>query len=139
MYVTAHRVVTRRREQGINAYIYHHGPRRWARPPRPEDDPGELVNTLLTVNEVGGNDVRSYLGVVAPDDVFWPQIEPRFLQFVESARLTPFPWEAEVGSCLFQLGMDRPLARSWRRELGLLYKACVLVRPHVASLDDRSR
>lgn len=129
MYVTAHRVVTPRHEEGINAYFYQHGPCLWARPPRPEENPGELVNTLLTVSEVGGNHVRSYLGVIAPDDVLWPQIEPMFLQFVESSRVTPFPWEAEVGSCLFQLGMERPLARSWRRELGLLYKACVLVRP----------
>lgn len=129
MYVTAHRVVTPRREEGFNAYFYRHGPYLWARPPRPEDNPGELVNTLLTVNEIGGNHVRSYLGVVAPDDVLWPQIEPVFLHFVEEFRLTPFPWEAALGSCLFQLGMERPLARSWRRELGLLYKACVLVHP----------
>jgi len=129
MYVTAQRVVTPLLEEGINAYYYRHTPYIYARPPRPEVNPGTLVNTLLTVDAVGGNQVRSYMGVVAPDDTFWPHIAPLFLQFIEMNRLTPFPWEAEFGSCLFQLGMERRLARAWRRELGLLYKACVLVHP----------
>ena len=137
MYVTAHRVVTARREEGINAYFYRHGVSSWAQPPRPEENPGELVDTLLIVHEVGGNQVRSYLSIVAPDDTLWSQIEPRFLEFVEAFRLTPFPWEAEAGPLLFQLGMERPLARSWRRELGLLYKACVLVHPQPVASEPR--
>lgn len=131
MYVTAHRVRTRLHEEGINAYFYRHGPDLWEEPPVPEENPGELVNTLLTVDATGGNHVRSYMDVIAPDDVLWPQIEPLFLQFVDAHRLTPFPWSAVVGACLFRLGMERPLASSWRRELGLLYKACVLVHPAV--------
>jgi len=137
MYVTAHRVRTRLHEEGINAYFYRHGPYLSNEPPVPEENPGELVNTLLTVDAIGGNHVRSYMDVTAPDEVSWPQIEPLLLQFIETYRLRPFPWAAVVGPCLFRLGMERPLARSWRRELGLLYKACVLVHPAVRPMNER--
>lgn len=131
MYVTAHRVRTRMREEGINAYYYRHEPYLWNEPPPPEENPGQLVNTLLTVDAIGGNSVRSFVDVTAPDEFLWPHIEPMFLKFIEAYRHTPFPWAAVVGPCLFRLGMERTLARSWRRELRLLYKACVLVHPMV--------
>jgi hypothetical protein len=98
----------------------------------PIRNPGDLVNTLLTVDSVGGNLVRSYMGVVAPDEMFWPQIEPVFLRFVELFRSRPFPWELEYSECLFQLGMERRFTSSWRASSASSYKACVLVHPVMA-------
>lgn len=129
MYVTAHRIRTPLREEGINAYLYMHGAAPGAASVDPDENPGTLMNTLLTVDAVGGNHVRSYLDITAPDEALWPTIQPVFLQFVARMRLTPFPWRQAVGSCLFRVGMERPLARAWRNEVELLYRACVAVRP----------
>ena len=129
MYVTAHRVRTQHLEEGLNAYLYLHGSYLWPQPPEPEADPGSLTNMLLTVDAVGGNHVRSFLDIVGPDEMFWPTIKSFFIQFVTTMRLTPFPWRGIVGPCLFRVGMELPLARSWRKEIELLYRACVAVHP----------
>jgi hypothetical protein len=129
MYVTAHRVHTRLHEEGINAYYYVHGFRDWLVPPDPEHDPGELADELLTVDAVGGNHVRSFLDVIVPDEMSWSDVEAGLLQFIEVHRSRPFPWGGVVGLCRFRVGMERALAREWRRELDLLYRACVLVLP----------
>src|SRR5262245_30677517 len=129
MYVTAHRVRTQSLEEGINAYLYMHGSYLWPRPPEPEENPGSLTNMLLTVDTVGGNHVRSYLDIVGPDEVFWPTIRSLFIQFLARMISTPLPWKYVVGPCLFRIGMELPLVRSWRNEVDLLYRACVTVHP----------
>jgi hypothetical protein len=126
MYVTAHRVRTRLLE-GINAYLYAHGGSIWQAPPEPEIEPGELVNSMLTVAQVGGNEVRSFLDMVAPDGTWWSELRPRLLQFVDSNRRNSLPWRGVVHGCLFRLGMDRQLARTWQQELAHLYRACEMV------------
>jgi len=132
MYVTAHRVRDGFQQEGINAYLYSHGGYVWeppAHPPSPFVDPGVLVNTLLSIDVNQGNLVRSYLDIVAPDDFFWPQLRPRFMQFIGAMQLTPFPWSREVGGCLFQVGMVNQLAAVWKHELPNLYRACEIVHP----------
>lgn len=133
MYVTAQRVRTQLLEEGINAYLYLHGSYPRSEPPEPDENPGNLTNMLLTVDAVGGNHVRSYLDIVGPDDVVWPAIKLLLLQFVATMWLTPFPWRRVVGPCLFRVGMELPLARSWQKEVDLLYRACVTVHPTVTS------
>jgi len=127
MYVTAHRVRTPLLEEGINAYLYAHGGSGWKMPPDPEVEPGELVNTLLTVDAVGGNLVRSYLDIVAPDGLWWSELRPRFMRFVSSMRDSSFPWSRVVDGCLFRVGMQQQLAQAWQRELAHLYRACEMV------------
>lgn len=127
MYVTAHRVRTRHLVEGINAYLYAHGGYTWQTPPEPEIEPGELVNSMLTVAEVGGNEVRSFLDIVAPDGTWWSELRPRLMQFVDSNRRNSFPWRGVVHGCLFRLGMDQQLARAWQNELAHLYRACEMV------------
>jgi hypothetical protein len=41
----------------------------------PDQDPGQLVEQHINL-QPPGNTVRSYLDVVAPDEVFWPEIRP---------------------------------------------------------------
>jgi hypothetical protein len=128
MYITAQRVRTTLHEEAINAYLYAHGGGVvWQVPPQPEQEPGELVNTLITVNTVGGNQVRSFLDIVAPDELWWSELRPRFIAFVGAMRLTPFPWHGVVNGCLFRLGMARELARTWQQEVAHLYRACEVV------------
>lgn len=132
MYVTAHRVRDPLLQEGINAYLYMHGSYVWepsAAPPLPAEDPGTLVNTLLSIDVNGGNVVRSYLDIVGPDEFFWPQLRPRFMQFVGEMQRTRFPWSRAIGECLFQVGMDNQFARVWKHEIANLYRACQIVHP----------
>lgn len=127
MYVTAHRVRSRSLVEGINAYLYVHGGYLWQVPREPEVDPGELASSILTVEAVGGNHVRSYLDIVAPDDVWWSELRSKFITFVGSMQHSQFPWRGVVDQCLFRVGMDQQLARTWQHELTHLYKACEMV------------
>lgn len=132
MYVTAHRVRDQVSRQGFNAFLHMHGGFIWTppgQPPDPSEDPGTLVNALLSINPTTNNVVLSYLDIVAPDDYFWPQLRPRFLSFVNEMRMTPFPWSRQVDGCLFQAGMVTQLAQTWKREMVNLYRACEIVHP----------
>ena len=130
MYITAHRVRTASGEEGINAYLYAHGGLIWQVPPQPEQEPGTLVNTLLTVQPIGGNDVRSFLDIIAPDDLWWSELRPKFIAFVNRARATSFPWSGIVDGCLFRVGMVQALSPMWQHEIIHLYKACETIHHH---------
>jgi hypothetical protein len=67
--------------------------------------------------------------VVAPDEVFWPEIRPAFFAFVGQAQRQPFPWQGIFGRCYFRVGMDLGLANAWRREIASLYRALEAVYP----------
>ncbi|MCB9760481.1 MAG: hypothetical protein H6739_11635 [Alphaproteobacteria bacterium] len=75
MYATAHRVVTAHGETGINGFYHVHGRDfTWPDDPwtLPETNPGQLVGDDVKV-QPGGNRVRAYLDVLAPDDT--PPVE----------------------------------------------------------------
>lgn len=76
MYLTAHHVHREGVEQ-INAFLHLHG-RDFVWPPDPErlpdEEPGEVVAKLTPLTP-GGNLVRSYLDLLAPDDT--PESELR--------------------------------------------------------------
>lgn len=127
MYVTAQRVRTQRRIEGINAYLYVHGGYLWHTPPEPEMEPGELSTSRLTVETTGGNLVRSYLDIVAPDAMWWSDLRSRLMHFLGSMQHTRFPWCGVVDRCLFRLGMDPQLSQAWQQEVTHLYRACEMV------------
>ena len=70
MYATAIRVIDGAGKTGINSFLHNHGQlapwpaESWR---LPETDPGKLVRQHIEVDP-GGNRVRSYLDVLAPDD-----------------------------------------------------------------------
>jgi hypothetical protein len=83
MYLTAHRVFSRRINQsGVNAFLYEHG----TKPPEGVDwgspdvarvanfEPGTLVNQRVAL-PVGGNEVQAYLDVAAADGTSGEEIE----------------------------------------------------------------
>lgn len=131
MYLTAHHVRSPQGQEGINAFRYAHGGHVWqGLPPEgiPDQDPGVLVEQLIRV-QPPGNAVRSYLDVVTPDEVSWPEIRPAFLAFVSQAQRQPFPWSGVFGRCYFRVGMDLKLASDWRHEIARLYVSLQAVYP----------
>lgn len=118
MYLTAQRVVrTSTGETGINAFFHEHGRRSWNEPPVPENDPGKLVSDRITVAPPG-NRVRSYIDIVAPDGTAATELFSAFAKFLaRQTKGAPLPWIATIGACLFRVGMDGSLAKTWRAEL----------------------
>jgi hypothetical protein len=123
MYLAAQRVVAPKSKQtGINAFLYAHGGRRWHVPPSdiPDRDPGRLERKSIVVKPPG-NRVRSYLDIIAPDDLKAEELQRRLMAFLRRMQGSPFPWEAVEGPCLFRIGMDAELAKAgWSREVAAL-------------------
>lgn len=131
MFLAAQRVLAATGHEGINAFRYLHGGYTWyGLPPPgiPDQNPGILLEQRIEIPPPG-NAVRSYLDVVAPDEVFWPEIRPAFYTFVGHAQRQPFPWEGAFGRCYFRIGMDQLLAKNWRLEIAHLYRALETVYP----------
>lgn len=78
MYATAHRVVrVTTGRTGVNAFLHKHGDRfPWPAEPwrLPESDPGVQTHDNVHVPP-GGNQVRSYLDVLAPDEATPDEID----------------------------------------------------------------
>ncbi len=131
MYLAALHVISPANgQEGVNAFYYRHAGPDWIVPPNavPDEDPGELVKKDVAVPP-GGNRVRSYLDIIAPDTASWPEIRGNFLAFVLDTESQPFPWNGVVGRCRFRAGIEDGLAAAWRSELGALYGAARKVRP----------
>jgi hypothetical protein len=77
MYLTAQRVFSKDGQEGINSFYYLHRPHKQPKPTTPadlvsvaENNTGKLlVNVSLPEVKPGGNRVKSYLDIVAHDDV----------------------------------------------------------------------
>jgi hypothetical protein len=131
MYLAAQHVRSVSGQEGINAFHYAHSGYLWhGLPPQgiPDQDPGVLVEQIINVPPPG-NAVRSYLDIIAPDEVFWPEIRPAFFAFVSHAQGQPLPWQGVFGRCSFRVAMDFGLANVWRHEIANLYRAMETVYP----------
>jgi hypothetical protein len=128
MYLAAlHVVHPQTNAEGINAFHYAHGQQDWVIPPNPDEQPGTLVNSQVSVAP-GSNRVRSYLDIVAPDGATWSEIRQELLRFILDNEEAPMPWSDRIGRCLFRLGMESALARDWTHEARVLYEAAKAVR-----------
>ncbi len=130
MYITAQHVRSPQRIEGINSFFYLHGAYVWTgEPPAgiPDENPGELMWQGLAVPQ-GGNRIRSYLDIVAPDETPWTEIRQRFVMFVSGHQLQAMPWSGVSGRCLFRANMDQALAQQWHREIADLYRAAQSAR-----------
>ena len=131
MYLTAHHVVSpTTQSEGVNAFLYLHGPLVWeGAPPSgvPDQDPGTLVAQSLSL-QPPGNRVRSYLDIVVPDEAHWEEVRLGLMDFVGSSQPSPLPWQGQSGRCFFRLGMEGGLSQQWQRELAILYRAAQALR-----------
>jgi hypothetical protein len=131
MVLTAQRVwnPTSGRE-GVNAFCSLHGPHDWVgEPPTgvPDDNPGERVNAHVAIPP-GGNRVRSYLDIVAPDETPTAEILSAVRRFLALARSRELPWVATVGRCTFRFGLERGIEAEWATEFRTLLDAALRVR-----------
>ena len=131
MYLTALRLVRPGTNvEGINAYHYTHGVNEWTSLPRePEENPGQLVNQHLSL-PAGGNRVRSYLDLIAPDNAPSAEIRQSLLQFALDHEEQAMPWVGRAGRTRFRIGMEQALAQNWSQELAALWGAIQAVRLH---------
>lgn len=125
MFLTAQHVRSPFGHEGINVFRYQHGPYVWhGLPPVgiPDQNPGALAMQAVPV-PAGGNQVRSYLDIIAPDEVSWQEIRPAFMVFMGQVPRQPLPWAGLVGRCLFRMGMDHGVALTWPQEAAALFNA----------------
>lgn len=130
MYLTSHHVIAPATgREGINSFLYSHGSITWQQLPPgiPDGDPGTLVAQNTSV-PAGGNRVRSYLDIVAPDEVRWSEVRIGLMDFVGEMQRSRLPWTGSSGRCFFRLGMELGLAQQWHRELAILYRASQALR-----------
>lgn len=130
MYLTSHHVVSPSSErEGVNTFLYLHGPHIWtARPPEiPDQNPGTLTAQSISIRPPG-NRVRSYLDIIAPDETRWEEVRVGLMDFVGNYQRSALPWAGQSGRCFFQLGMESGLANHWQKELAVLYRASQALR-----------
>jgi hypothetical protein len=126
MILTAQHVRASSGTEGINAFCRLHGPYEWTIPP--EDlASGELVNRAISVPP-GGNSVRSYLDVLAPDETPTQEIRNAVVAFIGQSRGTPLPWTRTIGRCTFRFGVELGLYSSWSEEFHRLLLSALAVR-----------
>ena len=105
-------------DEGINAFRYVHG-RDWLEAPDgvPDDDPGSLVEQSIEVPP-GGNRVRSFLDVIAPDHAAWEDIRKAIRA---GLALTKPPMNFTYGACRIRFSLDEELRPKWLEEFRVLH------------------
>ena len=130
MYLTSHHVrAPSTKQEGVNSFLYVHGAQTWQEPPPgvPDENPGTLLAQSISIRPPG-NRVRSYLDVVAPDEVKWDEVRIGFMDFVGRSQRNPLPWNGLSGRCYFRIGMELGLAQKWHKEIAILYRASQALR-----------
>lgn len=130
MYVCAQRVHAtagpHSGSQGINSFIYLHGPYTWQDLPEnlwPEKNPGVFTDSLIEVPPPG-NRVRSYLDIVAPDGTTIHKL----VHVAGNLTAVPqIPWTWSEGSVWCRFGVESALASEWQHELHRLLARVVLL------------
>jgi hypothetical protein len=74
-------------------------------PDVPEQNPGTLLAQSISVAPPG-NRVRSYLDIVAPDEVRWQDVHVGLMEVVGHCQSGPLPWAGQSKSGYFRLGAD---------------------------------
>jgi hypothetical protein len=130
MLLTAQHVHRSAEQDGINAFCSLHGPYTWYGPPPagiPEQNPGQRVHERVAI-PAGGNRVRSYLDIVAPDETPTSEILSAIPTFVANMRSQALPWVDTVGRCTFRFEVEPALRDLWATELEALLGAALRVR-----------
>ena len=132
MYLTAQRVRAPDGRQGINAYLHWHG-KGGHTGPSWRDTAGRHLGVPSAIHgpieqvPPGGNSVRSYLDIFAPDGATPTEVTGALLQLLANLEPKSLPARGSVGRVQFEFGMERALAGAWKAEVQHLYHACLQV------------
>ena len=130
MYLAAQHVRSSSGREGINAFCHMHGSYVWlGAPPEeflPENNPGMLVAKHIDVPPPG-NSVRSYLDIIAPDEMSTEHLFSNVRRFLSTPPLR-LPCALVVEDCLFRFNLEQGLMPNWRNELVNLARHALQVR-----------
>jgi hypothetical protein len=122
MYVTAHLVRSSEGDEGINAFVHVHG----VQFPWPEDaapladtDPGRVVHQRIDLPP-GGNQVRAYLDVLAPDQSARDAIEGALARLANDLEERRNPTVFTQGAVTIRFGVELGLERLRAQQLHML-------------------
>jgi hypothetical protein len=122
MYVTAHLVRSREGDEGINAFLHVHGPQLpWPEDAAPLADtaPGKIVHRRIDIPP-GGNQVRAYLDVLAPDESSRDEIERALAEFARDLGERRNPTVFTLGAVTIRFGVELGLERLRAQQLDML-------------------
>lgn len=126
MLLSAQRVRSPHGVSGINRYAYRHGRQPWSVANLEAlEHAATLVSQDLEVPP-GGNEVRSFLDVFAPDGTSPVELARLAASVRGGPDPTSFPAVFTCGSVVFRLGLVFGLVPSWRNELTDLASRLVL-------------
>ena len=121
MLLAAQRVQSPSGREGINTFRYGHHSRAWPSNPLVllDSDPGTLERQDIEVVPPG-NDVRSYLDLLAPDGFSEQQLRRVLAQLYFHFTPESFPARHRIGECAVRFGLSKSLAEKWQAELYVL-------------------
>lgn len=122
MYVTAHLVRSKEGEEGINAFLHLHGPQfPWPEDAAPLADtsPGKIVQRQIDLPP-GGNQVRAYLDVLAPDDTDRDEIDRALAGLARDLDERRNPTVFTLGPVTIRFGVELGLERLRAQQLHML-------------------
>ena len=132
MYITAHLVKSRDQREGINAFLHVHGttfPWPDDASSLPDTTPGKIV-LRRTDLPPGGNKVRAYLDILAPDRTPRAEIEQALMDFSRDLRERRNPTVFNQGIVTIRFGVELALEALRAQQLEML------VRPALQLLDE---
>jgi hypothetical protein len=136
MLLSAQRVLSRQGVSGVNAYAYRHPAGTWS-----TADLTTLESSAVLVMQdlevpPGGNAVRSYVDIFAPDGAGPAEIAA----WVQRLRTGPehgeFPIELREGDLALRFGLVFGLVSTWQRELTDLAARILLLAQSAGTTTD---
>jgi hypothetical protein len=127
MYITAHLVKSRDQREGINAFLHVHGAAfQWPddASPLPDTTPGRMVlqRTHLTP---GGNNVRAYLDILAPDGTQRSEIDQALNALLHDLHERRNPTVFEHGVVTIRFGVELGLEALRVQQLEMLIRSAL--------------
>jgi hypothetical protein len=129
MYATAHRVASSRNgRQGINAFLHTHGrdfPWPQDASSLPELNPGRLEDEIIGIKP-GGNNVRAYLDILAPDTIALEELFSALNNFAKSIPTLDNPLATHESIVTIRFGVESELEKERSEQFQVLIAA---IRP----------
>jgi hypothetical protein len=115
MLLSAQRVRSPQGLVGVNTYVYRHAAGRWSSDLARLEADAELVAQQFEIPP-GGNDVRSYLDVFAPEETPIAEIAQAATRIRSGADPASFPTVFHDGDLSLRFGLVAGLVPSWHTE-----------------------